>query len=215
MSYNKLVVGVVVVVMMVMSLAIAVDAQDGVVFVPFGETNVRSGPSTAYMLRGHGAEPLQVTGWNGVSPDAFCGAASLRQEGKNTWLRVDFAGIEGWVAACLGTEVGDLASLPIVGPGNGLMKPVNADYLEYSWVREPASPFLTGYLRAVVNVREAGSLEADVIGQAAPNTVYVIARNHDASWLQVMYGETTGWVAGHLVRLPVDADITLGSLPIK
>lgn len=172
--------------------------------------NVRSGPGLQYSIRGelNTGEALTVTGRNNGDLNAVCRSnLDLR-----VWLRVEYAGLEGWVARCAVIVEGDLAGLPVVNPTapiltQDLYTEEALSTLVLDFGAEPTIAHVIGITRSRVNFRETPSISATIKETlAAEQPVYVIGRTADNRWLQVQFRGETGWVAGYLLHLPYQWD---------
>lgn len=177
--------------------------------------NVRTGPGTEYAVRGVLYGSATATGRNDFAADRVCLG---RDSDLNMWVRIDFKGLEGWVARCAVNFTGSVSSLPIASPSSPLlvadMQPMTEDVLRTDDdAAAPSSPYVIGYTRARLNIRTAPNLSAAVQDVAAPiEDFFVIGRTEDNRWVQVTYGEKSGWVARFLMLLPTDWD---RNIPVK
>lgn len=168
-----------------------VTAQDEAIAQAYRTVNVRSGPSTEYEIVGqltNGSE-APITG---------------RSNDMNDWLRIEFRGVEGWVAYFTVTVLGDTDDLPIVTPrvsielqGN-VIAPTPIPSLTPFHL--PGQTFVTTYRR--VNVRNGPGTEYTVIGSLeAGSSADVSGRTTDDEWLRIAFDDQDGWVAFFVVSL--------------
>jgi len=191
----------------VLAIAIPLFAQDEVTPTASGTgVNVRSGPGTEYSLRGgliRGS--LTITGRNNFATDRIC--TGIVTSDLDMWIRVDYNGVEGWVALCAVNIDTDLDSIPVASPSH----PILVEDINYATnpsavpLGERPETFVFGATRARVNMRTGAGLDNNIISELrGGETVYVIGHNEDASWVQVDVDGTTGWVARYLMSLPQD-----------
>lgn len=177
--------------------------------------NVRSGPGTEYTIRGVLFDSAPAIGRNDFAADRICLG---RDSDLNMWIRIDFKGLDGWVARCAVNFTGSIASLPVASPSNPLlvanMEPMTENVLRTEInALAPDGAYVVGYTRARVNIRTAPSLSADVRDIAAPvEDFFVTGRTADNRWVEVTYGDKSGWVARFLMLLPADWD---RNIPVK
>jgi uncharacterized protein YraI len=174
-------------------------AQDQVIARAYRTVNVRSGPGTEYEPVGQltsGSEAII----NGRSND------------MSDWLRIDFRGVEGWVAFFTVTVLGDYEALPIVTPRVALddevpRSSIVVPALTPTPFHRPSDVFVTTYRR--VNVRSGPGSEYTVIGSLeASSSADVTGRTADDEWLRIDFDGEDGWVAFFVVSL----NGTLGSV---
>jgi N-acetylmuramoyl-L-alanine amidase len=167
----------------------SVQAQDEAIARAYRTVNVRSGPSTQYEIVG------QLTSGSEALIDG-------RSNEMSDWLRIDFRGVEGWVAYFTVTVLGDLDDLPVVVPRFSLGEPVNAVVPTPTPTpfHAPGDVFVTTYRR--VNVRSGPGSEYTVIGSLeTSNSADVTGRTIDDEWLRIDFDGTEGWVAYFVVSL--------------
>ncbi len=152
-------------------------------------------------------------------------AVATGRSADSSWVRVQYDGVEGWVAAWLVILRSDINGLPI--DGSAIPTPVNAPTATPRVPAgstpappqptpipgTPASPtgvtILTPYR---VNIRSAPTVTAPVLEiMPADAQAAVVGRNASNNWLQVQYGEALGWVAKWVV---VATDSTVG-VPVR
>jgi uncharacterized protein YraI len=193
----------------------AVFAQQAVT-ITLGDTaaNIRTGDGLEFSTRGtfYGGE-LTVTGRNDFDASRVCRGDS---SDFDMWLRIDHFGVEGWIARCVVTVTGDLASVAVVEPSSPvLISSLYDDDNEIPALVDdigdaPSSSYVSGFTRSRVNFREAPGLNANIIKSlAATQAVYVIGRNTDNTWVQVTLNGETGWIARYLVFMPVGWENTV------
>lgn len=135
--------------------------------------------------------------------------------GSGEWIRIDFDGYEGWVAALVVTVSGDLNSLPLADPRNipynslsnpsaggevgaSSVGPLSAR-LEYSGARLRSGPGL-GYL---------------ILGNIPRYAeVSVTGRTESGNWVQVTYAGLIGWVTLDAIVLYAPTGVTINDLPV-
>lgn len=169
----------------------SVLAQDEAVARAYRMVNVRSGPGTEY-------EPIgQLTSGSEAT-------ITGRSNEDSDWLRIDFRGVEGWVAYFTVTVLGGLDDLPVVAPRFSLAESANPVVV----VPTPTATsfhslgdvFVTTYRR--VNVRSGPGSEYTVIGSLeASSSADVTGRTADDEWLRIDFDEMDGWVAYFVVSL--------------
>lgn len=174
--------------------------------------NVRSGPGTEYSLRGGFTNgKLTITGRNEFDTNRVC--RGVPQFDLDMWLRVDFNGVEGWVAFCAVDVEGNFSVLPVVSPSDPMLIS-DIDFAnnpeELSLGEEPETPYVYGVTRARVNLREGGSLNAPVIEELrGGELIYVVGMSADGYWAQVKIDDKSGWIARYLLSLPYEWEKTL------
>jgi uncharacterized protein YraI len=165
-----------------------IQAQDAVNAQAYRTVNVRSGPGTGYPVIGQLAIETVV-------------AVTGRSDSENNWLQIDFEGQDGWVAYFTVVVEGDLSDLPIVQgtarvPGITIISaPLAAPIQE-----ELEGAFVTSFRR--VNVRSGPGTEFEPLDTLQPGeTATITGRTEDNEWLQIHYGDQTGWVAYFVVSV--------------
>ena len=192
----------------VMAVSLPLFAQDSATPATAEGTgvNIRSGPGTDYSLRGGLIKgSLTITGRNEFDTTRVCTNITARD--LDMWLRVDYNGVEGWVALCAMDVDVDLATIPVVESSNPLM----IEDIDYSKnlatlnLGEEPETFVFGVTRARLNLREGAGLNSNVIQELrGAELVYVTGMNADASWVKVEVGDVSGWVARYLLSLPYE-----------
>jgi uncharacterized protein YraI len=208
----------VLVAVLLVAVAPAAFAQEAVT-ITLGNSpaNIRTGDGLEYSTRGtyYGVE-MTVTGRSDFDTSRIC-------LGENSdfdmWLRIEQFGVEGWIARCVVTVTGDLATVPVVEPSAPVL--IRSLYDDDNELPElvneigdaPDGDFVYGFTRSRVNFREAPALGAEIMKSlAATQAVYVIGRNAENTWVQVTLNGETGWIARYLVFMPVDWENTV---PVK
>jgi uncharacterized protein YgiM (DUF1202 family) len=222
--------GIIVCAVILTSIAGAVRAQtavsgNGVTVQPFRDTNVRSGPSVTYdvidvLLQGQTVEAtgrsdvfsnwLQVNlgarrGWVAYFTVAVDGDIStlpiIGTSGEaNEWLEIRFNGDTGWVAYFVVTVSGDLASITSNSPDEAEELDL-PDEIDISDLKLNQVIIIT---RFNTNLREQPVLGANVVDTIPyETTLQALARTEDNRWLQVRYGDETGWLITSLVNMGV------------
>ncbi len=137
--------------------------------------NVRNGPGTNY-------DALTA-----ITRDATYPVVGRTSD--NTWLQINADGTIGWSNSYYLNVNGSLANVPVANP-NGNTNP-------------PPGP--TGVrVRTYANMRVRsgpGSSYTLIDNLAYGSDVDVVGRTNDNTWLQVSYGNITGWIYSPYVRL--------------
>lgn len=179
--------------------SISIYAQEDLAYFTVG-TNVRSGPSVEFGLRGGilAGGSLTVTGKTNFDSSRMC-TGDLEQD-KDMWLRVDFYGLEGWVSYCLTDYDGDLDTLIIVEatspfyptgldiagiPPRGLGRMRITDELGHV----PVAPYLIAKSRATqfIHLRSTPSTSSEILDYVSGDYLYVTGISDDRAWVQVEY----------------------------
>lgn len=139
--------------------------------------NVRSGPGRQYTVLGkaRAGDALDITG----------------RLANNTWLRVNFNGQEGWVAASFFDVTGDLTTAAEAEAGPNAV------------LRQTANQVVVTQLGTVVvitngntNLRAAPSTDAAVLVIVPFNTeLTVTGRTANNNWVRVTFNDQTGWMS--------------------
>ena len=198
---------VLVLVITVLAVAVPMFAQDNVVPAVSGTgVNIRSGAGTEYSLRGgliRGS--LTITGRNDFDTDRIC--TGFFEQDLDMWLRVDYNGVEGWVALCTVDVNTDVSAIPVVSASH----PILISDLNYDdnpsavELGDRPETFVFGTTRARVNMRTGAGLDNSIITELrGGEMVYVTDVNSDGSWVKVQVEDNTGWVARYLMNLPKD-----------
>lgn len=147
--------------------------------------------------------------------------SALQRTSNSSWVRIDYNGTQGWVAAWLSTLTNDINSLNV---GEGGVSPA-AQPTGTTTPQTPAPTPVSGTPAAPtgititaphrVNIRTAPNVSSTVLSmipfgaQAA-----AVGRSAGNNWIQVQYGNTLGWVAKWVVvasdntaNLPVTSDV--------
>jgi uncharacterized protein YraI len=156
--------------------------------------NVRSGPGTGYTVIGLlvAGDTVDVTG---------------RDSADNDWLRLDFNGMEGWVAFFAVDVTGDPDEAPIVEPGDTAemtMTPAQEAAAERENVIVESRFRLS--LRAEPTIRGERLVVIPAMTRLEPD-----ARSENFRYLRVTYEGQTGWVVTRGVSR-INGDF--GTLPI-
>ncbi len=150
----------------------------------FRRVNVRSGPGIRYTRIGslNAGDTADITG---------------RADETNSWLRIDFNGVEGWIFIGVIEVTGDPDTASVVEPGpNAVLRTTAAQALAASQ-RE-----VVVVTRVNANMRASSNIESDVVGvipfgtRLEPN-----ARSEGNNRVRVVYNGVTGWVAVGLVNI--------------
>lgn len=198
---------VLMVIVAILAVAVPMLAQDEVVPAATGSgLIVRSGPGTDYSWRGGVTRgSLTITGRNEFDTSRVC--RGINEVDLDMWLRVDFNGVEGWVALCAVNTDADVATLPVVTAASPLLIS-EIDYANTPSVLtlgDAPETYVYGVTRARVNLRDGASLDNAVVQELrGGELLYVTGMNADASWVSVEIGEQSGWIARYLLSLPTD-----------
>jgi uncharacterized protein YraI len=141
----------------------------GDVFVTtYRRVNVRTGPGTDYTVLG--------------SLEASSSADVTGRTTDNEWLRVDFDGLDGWVAYFVVSSSGSLDDVEVVD--------TDAEPVEV----------ITRYN---VNLHSTPELTSTVVGIVPYNTPLIAEARSDAdeTWLEVRYDGLDGWLMSNLVSV--------------
>ena len=159
-------------------------------------------------------------------------ADTIGRTSDSSWVMVDYGGVQGWVARWLVILQNDVNGLPVSGESGSIPSgPQPTSVVPASGTPvPPVSSSPTGIIVTApyrVNIRTSPSVSANVIDIMAFNSqAAALARNVGNNWIQIKYGDTTGWVAKWVVvasdntaNLPVGSDIAevgphLGNTPI-
>lgn len=144
------------------------------------------------------------------------------RSGDSQWVRVNFAGQQGWIGfPVISVVSGDVASLPV---GDPRTIPYGGFEQPRAGITSVTSP-LTGRLAmSGLRIRSGPSIGYAILANAPRYTVFpLLGRTADNTWLQVNFEGTLGWVAAQYVelsspdvftQLPVDGIIADG-LPVS
>jgi uncharacterized protein YgiM (DUF1202 family) len=160
----------------------------------FRKVNVRSGPGTKYTVIGSliAGDRADITG---------------RESSRNSWMRINLDGKEGWVSFTVIRVTGDPDDAEIVEPGPDAV------------LRKTANQTVTDTLKVVTvvtrgnaNLRANFSTSADVLVVIPAGTELTAeARTATTNWVRVTFDGKTGWVnsgglnftSGNTSSLPV------------
>jgi uncharacterized protein YraI len=144
--------------------------------------NVRSGPGTEYTILGklRPESSLDITGRNDDS----------------TWIRVNFNGQEGWVAASVSDVTGDLATATVAEAGaTAVLRAAAAPSAQTTVTSDVVATALFN-----VNLREAPTTNsARLVTIPFNSQLGLLSRSEDGNWVQVQFNNITGWVAENLL----------------
>lgn len=163
--------------------------------------NVRSGPGLEYTILDviTFGDSLDITGQNEAG----------------TWLRVNFNGREGWVSANVVQVEGLVENAPVVEPGEGAVLQSAIVQQEAETTTEDTGP-VEVMTRFNTNLRSSFSIQADVLDVVPFNTELIPeGRTDNNNWLQVTFGDQSGWIyapilaftSGQVETLPVLATV--------
>ena len=125
------------------------------------------------------------------------------------WLRVQFNELEGWVARCAAQINGEVAALPVVAPVYPEVVTSPSDdeaeqrprYLRTFRLYDPDR--LVIHTGALAHLRSEPSLDGELLGTvAAFQPVFFVAYSEGGGWVEVEFGQYTGWIARHLLVMP-------------
>lgn len=114
------------------------------------------------------------------------------------WLRVDFAGQEGWIAFFVVTVAGDLDSVAVIVPSPA--QPTEEVQVSASTVEVTT--------RFNANLRQSPNRVSDLVVTVPYNTrLQAVARTQSSDWLFVEYEGQYGWLVTSLVVSPSGTDL--------
>lgn len=148
---------------------------------------IRAGPGTGYRILGR----VLI---NTLVP-------VLGRSEDSSWLFIDNAGTRGWVATYLFTITGDLNTVPVVDEnGNGAAPPPSAP---------PGTPTgIAATAKITARVRSGpGTSYLMVARVMTGETVPVLGRNADNTWLYVDVDGVPGWTSARLYTIIGDLNI--------
>jgi N-acetylmuramoyl-L-alanine amidase len=154
--------------------------------------NVRSGPGVAYTVIGQlkAGDSVDITG----------------RGPRNSWIRVNFGGQEGWVSFGLVDVTGDIDSAPEADAGSSAVlreTPGDANAVKLGKV--------VVITRLNANLRDAFSTDGKVLATIPFGTeLTVTARTEKNNWVRVTYNGQTGWLSSGVLRFTQG---NLSSLP--
>lgn len=167
----------------------------GLAFVDFSIEPISgaSGPNVATVIDG----PLNVRDApNTVTGDiltrVFYGETftALARTAEANWVKINVDGTIGWVSEDFVT-VSNLSGLPVEGPQT-----------------QPTGYTVTAFPYAV-NIRTGPSTEYEILAfLPRRSTAQVLGRNEDATWWQIRYDGTVGWVSAPYAVIEEGADIS-------
>jgi uncharacterized protein YraI len=163
------------------------QASSNLYVTAYRRVNVRSGPGTEFEVLGALAagQTADVIGTSGEA---------------NEWLEIRFNGDTGWVAYFVVTVSGDLASITSNSPDEAEELDL-PDEIDISDLKLNQVIIIT---RFNTNLREQPVLGANVVDTIPyETTLQALARTEDNRWLQVRYGDETGWLITSLVNMGV------------
>lgn len=177
-----------------------------------GVVNIRSGAATTYTVLAVQDGVFTITGRTETGFDDNC-VSELSEQG---WVRISFAGGEGWINGCIGELTGDVKAVPVVTPSNPVLITVanrNVTTVEGDLLLEDVTGVIAFVQARVVNVRQSPAVSSAKVGQLRKTAdgetyLYAIGRNEAGTWVQVTYNDgkvvVTGWVARFLLQMPSD-----------
>ncbi|MBE2267322.1 MAG: SH3 domain-containing protein [Anaerolinea sp.] len=177
----------------VLFITVTASAQQTLSAQAFRTVNVRTGPGTRYEIAGQIASGAVVT-------------VTGRSDAESNWLRIDFAGGEGWVAFFTVTLDGSAELLPIVEAHlSAAAAPFDPDQGSTPALRASSEVYATAFRR--VNVRSGPATSYERVGSLDPgDTVDITGRTADQEWLLIDYQGTPGWVAYFVVSVTGELD---------
>jgi uncharacterized protein YraI len=171
----------------------AAYAQDEVIAQAYRTVNVRSGPGTQYDIIGQltNGDEVRVTG---------------RSDEENDWLQIEYNNGTGWVAYFTVTVLSSIDNLPIVDTTNARPATAVPPVVSENSLQAPGDLFVTAFRR--VNVRSGPGLAYALLGTLDPGrTADITGRAADNQWLQISFGDQTGWVAYFVVAVTGSLDL--------
>jgi uncharacterized protein YraI len=152
------------------------------------QTGVTATPTVYLRLRsGPGTNNPQI----GLVPPGTR-LAVLGRNSAASWVQVNFNGTQGWMAAWYCTITGDLISVPVTDSG-------------------ASGSELTATTTVNLRVRSGPGITFTQLTYAPTGTtVLVTGRNAAGDWLNVIYGDTRGWMAAWYTIINGD----LNSVPV-
>lgn len=140
--------------------------------------NIRSGPTaTASVLK--------------IMPYGIDVPAVGRNEGNN-WIQVQYGNTVGWVAAWVVLASDNTVALPVTSP--------TADVAAVA-----PTTMITGASIYNVIIRSGPDMNYGEVGQLPANMRGTLsARTADSAWVQMTYGDVTGWVAAWVITASAD-----------
>ncbi|MEO8612270.1 MAG: SH3 domain-containing protein [Chloroflexota bacterium] len=154
--------------------------------------NVRSGPGVAYTVIGQlkAGDSVDITG----------------RGSKNSWVRINFNGQEGWVSFGLVEVTGDIESAPEAEAGTSAV--LRATPGDTNVVKLGKVVVVT---RLNANLRDAFNTDGKVLVTIPFGTeLTVTARTEKNNWVRVTYNGQTGWISAGVLRFTQG---NLSSLP--
>ncbi|NWF71036.1 MAG: SH3 domain-containing protein [Chloroflexi bacterium] len=193
------------------ALTLLIFASAAVAFADNGPTvsagsqavNVRSGPGVDFAIRGvlYPGYALPATGRSDFAAGRFC---TGRAADMDMWIRITFNEMEGWVNRCAVIVNGTVDTLPVFGATNATL----AENVDSGTLLDGDSTPDDGmmlFTSARANLRTSPSLNAEVLGVVPFNQpVRVLGRTAAGGWLRVQYGDSSGWIAAHLLIKPLN-----------
>jgi uncharacterized protein YraI len=150
----------------------------------FRRVNVRSGPGVRYTRLGslNAGDSADITG---------------RADETNSWLRIDFNGVEGWVSINVVDVTGDPDSTDIVEAGpNAVLRQTGAQTVT------AANQDVVVVTRVNANIRATSAPDSEVVGVIPFGTrLEPDARSAGNNRVRVTYNGVTGWLAVGLVNI--------------
>lgn len=104
------------------------------------------------------------------------------------WIHVLYAAFDGWIST-------DDVTLGAVGSTPALVDPDTVEQQVLVYEVEGAT--------IGVNIRSLPNVDGELVSGAPVGTLLVGTGRSEGSWLEVTFGETTGWASGNYLR-PVD-----------
>jgi len=211
-------------IMLLLMLGVMTYAQEPENYVVIEEpTNVRSAPLTG----SHQPKPivravienvnLTIVGRN-FDDSSLCARGYYRN--SRLWFQVEVDGVKGWVRACDHEFVGDLSTIPQTEPLNAEYRLCsdNSSNLDELGDEPNQSNIIANTLAHRINLRENPDIASQRLDHLTSDTVYVVGRTDDNTWLKVTYKgvvpvcgwamlgvehvQLDGWVAGYLLSKP-------------
>jgi uncharacterized protein YraI len=140
----------------------------------------------------------------------------LGRNADNSWLYVDCFGTQGWVASSLFVINGDVNTAPVVDQNGSGGTPPSQPTPSQSPPLQPTPPTAapTGVMATAIitaRVRSGPGTAYPLVARVMTGeTVPVLGRNADSTWLYVDAGGVKGWTATRLFDIIGD----LNALPV-
>jgi uncharacterized protein YraI/predicted Zn-dependent protease len=169
-------------------------AVSGVTATATVTVRIRSGPGTSYKVVGR-------VPTNTLLP-------VLGRNAPSSWLYIDYLGIKGWVSSSLFLLSGDLNTVPVVdqnGNGAGGVPPSQPTLVPVP----PGSPTgVTATAKITARVRSGPGTGYLIVARVTTGeTVPVLGRNADNTWIYVDAAGVKGWTSARLFNIRGDLNL--------